>query len=254
MSQKGQITMLVIVGIAILVGVLAVFYFTSERQGVQDFDTSLLSADGSVTPRSLETYTKSCLESTFKETPTSVLANHFYLQNKNMIRENIPYFYFSGLSTLPTKQELQDRYAQDYRDEVISCIDGFEIFSKYLEGDLIYDDSLVDLKTFVEEGEITVTVDTHATLTDSTGATQTQGPVSYTFASNIGSIYHTIDLLLNPIQPYDFFYEPGVSYATQRGFVYMITPERDGDLVFYLNELENEQLSYVFSFHGLFSS
>lgn len=255
MYNKGQVTLIVIVGIMILIAVATVLYLKNETSDIDSFDDSILE-NGVANLNSLNSIVSSCLDDVLYDTPHEVLDNHFYFKKVNLIRDNVPYFYFTGTTFFPTKEQVELDYSSAYREDVLSCINNFDSIKKYLAGDLVFNKDLFELELHIDETEITAVANTHAYINLQTGK-QLQDSVSFVIPSNLGTIYNGISLFIYPLPFKEYFFESGFKYFDENGFSCLITAQQDGDLTFYIEELNSsryEHVSYVFNIHTEFSN
>lgn len=254
MHNKGQVTVLIILGLVILITVGLVLYLTQSQSGVDNFEEVVLD-NGVASMSTLDSIVTNCLEDVLYDTPHSVLNEHFFLNNPNLIRNDVPYYYFSGISFLPSIEQLQFNYANKYKEDVLTCIDNFNSVKKYLPGDLVFDNYQFELNINLEESFIVVVAKTHAKIIDGTNV-QVQEEIPYSFPSRLGIMYRALDMFIYPPEFENFFYEPGLDYLEKNNFSYVITSEQAGDLMFYLEEIDTtipERVNYVFAMHNEFS-
>jgi len=162
MKKRGQITLFMIIGIVILLTVVYIYYI---KKGILEEPKQI---QPELVP--VQDYVESCIKSLSKQAITTLginggyiyfptyLANNplSYLSTSIMDEFKNPYWWYSGIENIPTKEFMEDQIAQYLHEHISTCLNDFEAFAD------VYD--IIEhgeIETFARIGKKNVVVNMH---------------------------------------------------------------------------------------------
>ncbi|MBL7058854.1 hypothetical protein ISS08_00160 [Candidatus Pacearchaeota archaeon] len=138
MNKKGQITIFVVVAI-ILIAVISLFYLFKDN----------LRSSGSGEYDYIYSFVEECIKDVGKSATYYVSERGGYFIPSELSAEEIPYYYYSGQSYLPSKEQIEDEISKYVNEMLFFCTQNFVDFSE-----INISQGKINSKTHVHEEEI----------------------------------------------------------------------------------------------------
>lgn len=233
--------MLVIVGIALVIGVLTVFYFTSKFEGFNKNSVDEVAQISRL--ETVDSLVSKCVSDVVFDTQQEILFSKFYFEELNSAAispDGLPYFYFAGKILLPEINYVQNQYSSRINPLIYQCLDNFSVIRSKIEQEIILSsENFLSTDVIMEESEITVVVNIDGVLKDELGQKLIPKTV-VSVPSKVGTFYFGSQLLLYPpVEDNQAFFEPAHYYLEQNGISLYGRPSGDGiEMIFTMEEKE----------------
>mgnify|MGYP000276433822 CR=1 FL=1 len=258
MERKGQITIIVILGLVVLIGVgmyLTLMADTAQQQDVDDVAREFSSSDSAESM--VSSVVESCTSKAIVDAIPKAAASSFFATGSENPGGDYPYYYFTQRSLLPSRNEVFSQYSSMIRDDVISCVDNFSMIRDKVSGELSYDPETLSVDVTFSTQEIIGVVDHGAFVKTSSGA-QKLPSVRASVDSRLGKLYKAAEMTVYP-PDYDedeqLFTYPAFSYLEDNDLnfnVYVSDPCRQMNFVLRDDQplSADDDLVVTYRFHG----
>lgn len=131
MKKRGQVTLFIVLGLALLIGVVLFFFMRENSTGVLD-EAALAIEDEDA--RNVYIFVKDCLRTTADDALFYFGYNggnvNYFPMKYEYPKYSVPYYFYEGVSYMPTEEDVDDNILSEYvRQNLDSCISGFDSFS-----------------------------------------------------------------------------------------------------------------------------
>ncbi|MGM5481549.1 MAG: hypothetical protein ACQESE_04015 [Nanobdellota archaeon] len=260
MKGKGQITIIVIIGLVLLIGVGLYFGFmtASNSDSLDRLTVESIDTEGKSVDQIMEQAVLVCSRPLLHNISRQAVRTRFFTVENGLSSDNIPYFYFAGRSLFPSRAEVAASMEVQVESEMWGCIDSTVSGIDRLSGELTFEDDPIDIDITVGESELIGITSLNGFYVAEDSQKRLK-PVRTSVDSIIGTYYTGIEMMLYPpvLDKDDYFFTPAFEYFDEAGISAHAYSVPESDLLFVLEKSIADDTSYTygmtFKFHGVSS-
>ena len=257
MRKKGQITIFVVIGLVLLIGVGIYFGFKSDvlsQDLNRDISVHQQSQDESV-DLLLYDAISSCARPLFKNASLYAVKTRFFTLESGLESNNIPYFYFAGKSLLPSRDLLESQLLTLIEQDLWSCINTTINQTDKFSGQLQLNQTTpLSSSIIISNNKLTGVFTVNGKYYEN-GAYYSLKDQSVTHESLLGTFYNAVEMMLYPPEREEgeLFFDPAFKYLDENDVsasAYSVPP---ADILFVFESVEESKEEYkiTFKFRGV---
>ena len=249
-NKRGQATVFIIFGIAIVIGIILMFYlrssFIDETTGGKIFFLD----DAGKIGAPVENYVQSCLEKT-SENALIFIGKHGGYYNLPQATDtlfSLPYYLYAGESKIPSKEEVERQLSLYVNNELFFCLRGFYEFynqgiqvktgeanttAKINENNVFFD---VNLPIYIKKGDVSKNLE----------------KFSASVPSRLNTIFNVADSFIREQErtPYSVCLSCLINLGGENDLRIEVSFVREGEMLFKIvdERVSVKEMPYEFSF------
>ncbi|MFP4119008.1 MAG: hypothetical protein ACLFTH_03050 [Candidatus Woesearchaeota archaeon] len=261
MDQKGQITIIAILGLVILIGVGIYFAFmtASSTDSLENMEKGAIETEGKTVDQIMGQAVSACARPALHNISKQAVRTRFFTTDSGSLSSGgVPYFYFAGRSLFPSRAEVQTVMASEMEDPLWKCVNSTIHGLDRLPGSLTFEDDPLDVEVTISESELVAVTSLDGFYTSQDSRKRLK-PVREAIDSVVGVYYGGIEMMLYPpeLEGSEYFFSPSFGYFDEHGISADAYAVPDSDLLFVLEKSEPADDGYsfemTFRFHGVSS-
>ena len=238
MNKKAQITIFIILAIAVVAAVGIYFAVSGNLDKVKG---------SSLDTRQIKSFVESCVEEAGEDAIYSISQKGGYLFSPNMSTfSGIPYYFYEGENYMISKPELEKEISKYMNAEIYLCTNEFENFPNFK-----IKEGRINTSVEILEDSVEFSVEYPLTISKENSSVELEN-FEARISSGLGIVYNSIYEIIKDQMNYDSICMSCIMNIAEEKDVYVGMKEGvDGDVIFTITEknigLDRKDFEFVFA-------